>query len=85
MARRSALMLAGMVRITRYPITAAMAARPMPVLPEVGSITVPPRFSAPLCSACRSISSATRSLALPAGLQRSSLASSVACKPRAFP
>ena len=31
------LMLAGIVRINLYPLEAAAIARPMPVLPEVGS------------------------------------------------
>ena len=37
---RSILMEAGMVRVSLYPLAAATMARPMPVLPEVGSTRV---------------------------------------------
>ena len=37
--RRSMLIVSGMVRIRRYPLTAAVKARPMPVLPLVGSMS----------------------------------------------
>lgn len=48
--RRSRLIDAGMVRISLYS-AAATKARPMPVLPEVGSTRVMPDFSLPLASA----------------------------------
>ena len=47
-------------------------ARPMPVLPDVGSITVSPGFSRPSSSACSIMASAIRSLMLPPGFARSS-------------
>ena len=41
----SILIVAGMVRISLYPLAAAAIASPMPVLPEVGSTsTVTPEF-----------------------------------------
>ena len=43
----------------------------MPVFPLVGSITTPPFLSLPSASAVRSMESATRSFALPAGFCRS--------------
>src|SRR4051794_35739185 len=49
-------------------------ARPMPVLPEVGSTIVAPSLSRPRCSASSIIARAMRSLTLPAGLCDSSLA-----------
>ena len=36
----SILMLAGMVRISLYPLAAAAMASPMPVLPDVGSTSI---------------------------------------------
>ena len=36
--RRSRLMVSGITRIRRYPLTAATNANPMPVLPLVGSM-----------------------------------------------
>ena len=75
MARRSALMVSGMVRITRYPRAAATLARPMPVLPEVGSMMTPPGFRSPFSSASKIMDRPTRSLAEPAGFKYSSLAS----------
>src|SRR5882724_587174 len=52
---------------------AATMARPTPVLPEVGSMMVPPGFNAPLCSAACTMDSAMRSLIEPPGLLRSLL------------
>src|SRR5688572_6851287 len=49
-------------------------ARPIPVLPEVGSTIVAPSLSNPRCSASSIIARAMRSLTLPAGLCDSSLA-----------
>jgi hypothetical protein len=48
-------------------------ARPMPVLPEVGSMMVPPGLSAPRASAASTMDSAMRSLIEPPGLLRSDL------------
>src|SRR3989338_1571248 len=48
-------------------------ARPMPVLPEVGSMMVPPGCKAPLRSASSTMARAMRSLMEPAGLARSAL------------
>ena len=45
------LMVSGMVRIVLYPLAAAIAASPIPVLPDVGSMLVAPGFRTPLCSA----------------------------------
>ena len=45
----------------------------MPVLPEVGSMIVPPLASLPLASASSTIDSAMRSLIDPPGLARSLL------------
>ena len=56
----------------------------MPVLPEVGSMMTEPGFRAPLASASSIIRLAMRSLTEPAGLRYSSLASTVAFRPRAF-
>ena len=44
------------------------------MFPLVGSMTTPPFLSLPSASAVRSMESATRSFALPAGFCRSSLA-----------
>jgi len=49
-------------------------ARAMPVLPEVGSISVSPGLIVPRFSACRIIDIAGRSFTEPAGLLPSSLA-----------
>jgi len=54
-------------------LTAATIARPTPVLPEVGSMIVPPGLSAPLDSAASIMPSAMRSLIEPPGLLRSLL------------
>jgi hypothetical protein len=52
----------------------AAIARPVPVLPEVGSISVPPGLSRPSRSAASTRRSATRSLIDPPGLKYSILA-----------
>ena len=77
-SRRSALMVSGMTIITRYPLAAATAHRPMPVLPEVGSIMTEPGFKIPRFSASSSRALATRSFTLPAGFMASSFAISLA-------
>ena len=52
-------------------------ASPTPVLPDVGSMMVPPGFSSPLASAASIIATAIRSLTEPPGLKYSTLASTV--------
>ena len=52
----------------RYPRIAAAIARPVPVLPLVGSTIVPPGLSRPWRSAASSIATAGRSLTLPPGI-----------------
>ena len=52
-------------------------ARPIPVLPEVGSTMVPPGVNSPLFSAASTMRSAIRSLTDPPGLKYSTLASTV--------
>lgn len=64
--------------INLYPLAAAIDARPIPVLPDVGSMIVAPGLSFPLFSASSIISLATLSLTLPAGLKYSSFASILA-------
>ena len=78
---RSALMVFGMVSTTLYPLAAPIAASPMPVLPEVGSIIVAPGRSLPSRSAASIILSATLSFTEPAGLNISAFASSAAPTP----
>ena len=68
------LMLSGMTRMSLYPRTAATSARPMPVLPLVGSTMVPPGFSLPKRSASLIMFRQMRSLMLPPGLNDSTLA-----------
>src|ERR1700722_10211017 len=65
----------GMTSTQRQPFTAQTMARPTPVLPEVGSTTVPePGLRLPLRSASLSMPSAMRSLTEPPGLAISTLA-----------
>ena len=68
---RSMLMFSGIVRMSLYPLHAAVMASPTPVFPLVGSIIVPPGFNPPLFSASSTIERAIRSLALPPGLNDS--------------
>ena len=84
MLRRSILMVSGRTMIRRYPFAAAIAARPIPVFPDVGSIMVEPGFNFPSFSACSIISFAIRSLTDPAGLKYSSFARSLASRPNFF-
>jgi hypothetical protein len=67
--RRSMLMDSGMVRIRRYPFTADTRARPMPVLPDVGSMMVAPSLSFPSASAASIMARAMRSFTLEPGLK----------------
>src|SRR4051812_37593732 len=59
----------------------AAIASPVPVLPDVGSMIVPPGFSRPSCSAASTIRIATRSLIEPPGLKYSTLATIVGASP----
>src|ERR1700722_8926927 len=59
----------------RYPRIAAAIAKPVPVLPLVGSTIVPPGLSKPWRSAASSIATAGRSLTLPPGFTYSTLPS----------
>src|SRR3954452_10633440 len=63
-----------MTAITRYAFSRAAIARPVPVLPEVGSMIVPPGLSRPSRSAASISRTATLSLIEPPGLNSSSLA-----------
>ena len=74
----------GIVRMIRYPLAAASAARPIPVFPDVGSIITEPSFNCPFASASSIIAFAIRSFTLPAGLKYSSLKSNFASKLYAF-
>ena len=62
--------------IHRYPLVAAASARPIPVLPEVGSISVSPGLMRPDASASRIIWRPMRSLTDPPALKNSHLARS---------
>src|SRR5262245_43963883 len=79
-ARRSSLMVSGMVSTRRYPRTAATSARPMPVLPLVGSMIVPPGRKSPSRSACSIMARQMRSFTLPPGFAASSFAQISACR-----
>ena len=67
-----------------HPFAAAIAARPIPVLPLVGSMITEPSFSKPFSSASSIIAFAIRSLTEPAGLKYSSFTRTVACNPSSF-
>jgi len=56
-------------------------ARPMPVLPDVGSTMVPPGFNSPDRSAASIMRTAIRSFTEPPGLKYSTFASTVAGRP----
>src|SRR5918998_6507723 len=62
----------------------AAIARPVPVLPEVGSTIVPPGLSRPSASAASTIRIATRSLIEPPGLKYSTLATTCGVSPAAM-
>ena len=59
-------------------MTAQTTARPMPVLPLVGSTMVSPGWRRPSRSAASTMATAMRSLTLPPGLRASSLPSTAA-------
>ena len=67
-----------------YPFAAAMDARPIPVLPDVGSMITEPSFKIPFSSTSSIIAFAILSLTLPAGLRYSSFTRSVASRPSSF-
>ena len=75
---RSTDMVSGITMIIRYPLAAATDARPMPVLPLVGSIITDPSVRFPAASASSIIALAIRSFTEPAGLKYSSLATTFA-------
>jgi len=68
----------GIVKIKRCPLAAQMKARPMPVLPLVGSITTVSFVIKPCLSAVVIIDKAIRSFTLPQGFLDSSFARTVA-------
>ena len=72
------LMVSGIVRMVRYPLAAASAARPIPVLPDVGSMMTEPSFNKPFSSASLIIYRAALSLTLPAGFLYSTFTSTLA-------
>ena len=74
----STLIVSGIVITTLYPFAAAIAAIPIPVFPDVGSISVAPGLISPLSSKSKIIWRAILSLTLPAGLKYSSFAKIVA-------
>src|SRR3989338_8176859 len=68
------LIVSGMVRTHRYPFTAAAIESPIPVLPDVGSMIVPPFFNKPDLAASSIMLKHILSLTLPPGLKFSSFA-----------
>ena len=70
--------LSGMVKMQRYPFTAAATASATPVLPLVFSTMVPPLRSSPAFSAFSRMWIAMRSLMEPPGFMYSSLTRTVA-------
>ena len=76
--RRSTDMVSGMVMMMRLPRAAASAARPMPVLPEVGSMSTVSSSMSPRSTASSIMAWAMRSFAEPPGLKDSTFPSSVA-------
>ena len=65
-------MVSGITSITLYPSAAPTIAKPMPVLPLVGSMIVDPALISPRFLASSSIASAARSFTEPDGLKNSS-------------
>ncbi len=63
------LIASGITRIDLYPLTAAIHAKAMPVLPLVGSMMVMPGLSLPDFSASWIMWRAMRSLTEPPGLR----------------
>ena len=65
---RSLDMVSGITMTALYPRAAAIIEIAMPVLPDVGSMIVPPSSSRPLATASSIIDRAARSFMEPAGL-----------------
>ena len=78
------LIVSGIISVHLYPFAAATKARPMPVLPLVGSRIIVSGPSTPASSAASIMLRPMRSLTLPAGLKNSSLAATVATAPSAM-
>ena len=74
-------MVSGITRTALYPRLAASIARPTPVFPDVGSITVPPGMRLPSASAASSMVSTMRSFTEPPGLVASYFPRMVALPP----
>ena len=70
---RSGVMESGMTMTARYPRAAAIIARDIPMLPDVGSTMVPPSFSSPRATASSMIDRAGLSFTDPPGLHLSVL------------
>ena len=68
------LIVSGIVNIKRYPRDAAIYAKPIPVLPLVGSMITVSGFNLPSRSAASSINKAALSFALDIGLNDSNFA-----------
>src|SRR5690349_16806667 len=66
--------LSGIVKMQRYPFTAAAIASPTPVLPDVASTINPPGLRRPSRSAASIIAMPMRSFTEPPGLKNSALA-----------
>ena len=66
--------LSGIVKMHRYPFTAAASASPTPVFPDVASTMRPPGFNRPSRSAASIIAMPIRSFTDPPGLKNSALA-----------
>ena len=79
--RRSRLMLSGIVTINRYPRAAQVKARPMPVLPLVGSIIKVSGLIRPAASASLIMFTPIRSFTDQSGLKFSNLASTSPTQP----
>ena len=75
--------LSGIVKMQRYPLSAAAMARPTPVLPLVASTIVPPGLSVPARSCDSIIGMPTRSFTLPPGLKKSAFPNNGVRMPRA--
>ena len=78
---RATLIVSGIVRMILYPFAAAIDARPIPVLPDVGSMITEPSFKIPFFSASSIIAFAILSITLPAGLKYSSFTKTLAFSP----
>jgi hypothetical protein len=82
MCRRSMVMVSGMVKTQRKPRAAAAKARPMPVLPLVGSTMTMPGRSVPRSRASSIMATPMRSFTDAYGLKPSCLTSTSASPSR---